>query len=389
MALVPLEELTRPLTRDEVEAKIYEVLALIGVSTTSWKPGAVVRTMIAACSILLAAFSTLTANIARSGFLELAEGKWLALVAYHVYGVEKRYATLAAGQVTLTNEGGGTYALDADELTLINVITGKTYRNTASFTLDALSTLTIDVYAVEYGSASTAIAGTITIIQSPSMPAVTVANALAVVGLDEERDPSLRARCAEKLGALSPNGPWDAYSYAARNALRDDGSPVAVTRVRTSKDGYGIVTTYVATATGAVTGPDLLAVDEAIQMRAAPLAVTAFVLSATPVTIAVSYRVWLYNTSGLSEAQITSAISARLALFMSGQPIGGNVLGAGLGAVFHDALRTVIGSTLPQIFHVELVTPAGDTSLAISAVPVLGTVTALAINQVPPSEGLL
>jgi hypothetical protein len=96
MALLPLDELTTPLTTDQVKARIYATLASVGVSTTSWKPGAVVRTMIAACAIVMAALSELTANIARSGFLELAEDKWLALVAHHVYGVDKVYATFAA-----------------------------------------------------------------------------------------------------------------------------------------------------------------------------------------------------------------------------------------------------------------------------------------------------
>lgn len=395
MALIPLAELVTPLTVDQVKAKIYEVLAIIGVPTTSWKPGAVVRTMIAACSIVLAAFSELTAQIARSGFLELASGPWLALVAKYVYDVDKVYATFAAGEVTLTNAGGGTFTLDADDMTLTNPTTGKTYRNTSGFTLGALATLTVAVYAVEAGSASTSVAGAITEIQSPSMTAVAVSNAVAVVGLDEEEDPALRARCAEKLGALSPFGPWDAYSYAARSATRADGSPIGVTRVRVTRDGFGNVAVYVATASGAVTGAvgdlatDLGAIDDAIQRKAAPLAVTAEAVSASPVTVAISYRVWLYNTSGLSEAQITSAIATRLASFMASQPIGGNIIGGAPGKLFVDAMRTVIGATLPQIFHVEITVPAADVVITIGQVGVLGTVTALAVTQVAPSEGLL
>jgi hypothetical protein len=104
------------------------------------------------------------------------------------------------------------------------------------------------------------------------------------------------------------------------------------------------------------------------------------------VVVPVSYRVWLYNTSGLSEAQITAAIAARLVPFMSAQPIGGNVIGLA-GKVFADAIRTVIGAALPQIFHVEIT--GGDVMLTTGQVPVLGAVTAEAVTQVPPSEGLL
>jgi hypothetical protein len=35
MALLPLDELTTPLTTDQVKARIYATLASVGVSTTS------------------------------------------------------------------------------------------------------------------------------------------------------------------------------------------------------------------------------------------------------------------------------------------------------------------------------------------------------------------
>jgi phage-related baseplate assembly protein len=392
MALIPLDELVTPLTREQVQARIYSVLTLLGVTTTTWKPGAVVRTMIFAVAIIASAFSRLQALIARSGFLELAEDAWLSIVAKYVYNVERVYATFAEGTLTLVNTGGGIFTLDADDLTVRNPTTGKSYRNTVGFTLEALATLSIPIRAVEAGSASTSGAGTITAFDTPLL-GVTCSNALAVVGLDAESDPALRARCGEKLGSLSPFGPWDAYSFAARNARRVDGSLVGVTRVRNVKDGFGNLTTYVATSSGTVTGTadnlatDLGIVNEAIQRLAAPLAVTAHTASATAFTLAVTYKVWMYNTSGLSPAQIEDAIEARLVLFMSGQPIGGNVIGADPGKVFVDAIRTTIGATLPQIFHVEVTAPAADVVLSVAQVPVLGAVTATTITQVPPSEG--
>jgi phage-related baseplate assembly protein len=392
MAIFSLAQLTTPLTRAEVEGKIYDVLAAVGTNTTSWKPGAVVRTMISACSIILSAFSELTALIARGGYLELASGPWLTLVAWYVYAVERQFATYAAGEVTLVNAGGGIFILDAGDLVVANPDTGKQYRNVEAISLGALGTLTVAVVALEAGSSSTSAPHTVVTFITPLL-GVTVDNAVSIVGSDDEEDPALRARCSEKLGSLSPMGPWDAYSYAARNATRLDGAVIGVTRVRTVKDGFGNVTTYVATATGEVSGTvddldtDLGCVDDAIQKKAAPLAVNAWVVSATPLAIAVSYRVWMYNTSGLTEAEIAETIALRLVEFMSGQPIGGNVVSADPGKVFVDAIRTAIGSTFPQIFHVVVEVPAADVVLAINQVPTLGTVTPLAITQVPPSEG--
>lgn len=392
MPLFSLKDLTTPLTREQVQASIYDVLGIVGVNTTVWKPGAVVRTMITAVSIVAAAFSSLQAKIARAGWLELADGAWLTLVARYVFNVERFEATFASGEATLTNAGGGVYTLDPNDLVISNPDTGKTYRNTAPFTLGALSSITIPIVATEAGSASTSTPNTIVELETPLL-GVTCTNAKAVVGQDEESDPSLRTRCYEKLGALSPNGPWDAYSSAARNARRSDGTQIGVTRVRVQDDGYGAVNTYVATATGGVTGTagdvetDLGAVDDAIQRQAGPLAVTANTYSASPVTVPVTYELWMYNTSGLSEEEIKAAVAERLTTGMATQPIGGNVIGSDPGKIFLDSIRTTIGATRPEIFHVVLTSPAADVVLDEDEVPVLGAVTATAIHQLPPTEG--
>jgi hypothetical protein len=392
MPTFSLDDLTTPVTRAEVETSIYDVLAVLGVNTTSWKPGAVVRTMIVAVSIVLAAFSTLQAKIARSGFLELSSDDWLTLVARYVYGVERLEATFATGSITLNNLGGGVYSGDPDDLIFSNPVTGKTYRNTEAFALAALGTVTLAIRATEAGASSTSAPSTITVMQTTLLD-VTCSNALAVVGRDAESDPSLRLRCSEKLGALSPFGPWDAYASAVRNATRPDGTFLGVTRFRIDKDGAGNVFVYIATDSGEVGGTvgdlstDLGIADEAIQQFAAPLAVTANTLTATAVTIAPTYEAWMYNTSGNTPTQVQALIATRLSEFMSSQPIGGNVISPAAGKVFVDAIKTAIGSTLPEIFHVAVTVPSGDVTLALTEVPVLGTPVCIAVHQIPPPEG--
>ncbi|HKU42874.1 MAG TPA: baseplate J/gp47 family protein, partial [Polyangiales bacterium] len=108
----------------------------------------------------------LTAQIARSGFLELAEGDWLTLVARHVYGVEREQATFAAGEVTLTNSGGGSFTLDADDLVVWNPTIKKSFRNPAGFTLGPADDITIPIVAIEAGTASTSSPGAITEIET-------------------------------------------------------------------------------------------------------------------------------------------------------------------------------------------------------------------------------
>lgn len=391
--MISLADLTTPLTRDQVKQSIYDVLSTVGVNTTTWKPGAVVRTIIAAVAAIISAFSQLTSAIARGGFLELASGSWLDLVAHYVYGVDRVLATFAPGEVTLTNASGSTYIIDPEDLVVSNPDTGKTYRNTTAFTLNPGATLTIPIVAIEAGAASTSTPGTIVELET-TFVGVTCTNALAVVGLDDELDPALRARCREKLGSLSPFGPWDAYTYAVKNAKRyTDGTPIGVTRARTVKDGYGNVTVYVATASGAVTGvssniaTDLGALDDAVQRRAAPLAVTADTVSASNLTVPVTYEVWAYNTAGLTPAQWESAIATALANFMSAQPIGGNVIDPDPGKIFVDGLRRAIGGVRSEIFRVVVTAPAADVVLGANEVAVLGTVTPTAIHEVAPPEG--
>lgn len=385
-----VDELVRPLTRAEVEAKIYAALAARGVTTTAWKPGSVVRTMIAASAIVMHAFSELQARGIRGGFAELAEGKTLTLAAWHGRRVARIEATYAEGSITLTNTGGGVYVLDADDLIVANVESGKQFRNVAPVALGALESATVGIRAVEAGAASTSAPGEIAALVTPLL-GVTVTNPAPVVGADEETDAELRARYDARLGALSPMGPWDAYTYAARMATRLDGSRVAVSRVRTVPDGAGGLTVYVATASGGVSGvvgnlaTDLGAVDEAIAQSAEPLAITAVAASAAVVPVPVTYKAWVLNTSGLSPAQITERIEDALVAWFAVQPIGGHRVGV-VGRLYHDAIRTVIGSSIPEIFHVELTAPAADVVLAASEVAVLGAVTATSIVQVSPTR---
>jgi phage-related baseplate assembly protein len=384
MATTPtLDELTTPLTRDEAQAAIYAVLGRIGVSTTSWKPGAVVRTIITGVSSLVASLTALQAQIARSSFLELSQGDFLKLVAKYVFGVDYNPPTFATGLLTIVNSGGGVYALDADDLIVSNG--SATYRNVAAVSLAAGATVTIVVRADEEGSGSSAGAGEINQIVT-ALPGVSCTNPTALVGADVESDASLKTRCYEHLGALSPMGPWDAYSYAVRSAQRDDGSSIGVSRVRVTKDGFGNVYVYVATKSGAVVAGDLAVADEVVQRQAAPLGVTAYTASATEVPVPVTYELWLYNTSGRSEDQIKAAVDIKLASFFSTTPLGGNVI-SGDGRVYVDAIRAAIASTFPETIHCEVTAPTSDIVLAPSEVAVSAPSTVVGIHQVAPPEG--
>jgi phage-related baseplate assembly protein len=383
-----LEQLTTPATKAEIEAAIYASLEARGVPTTSWKAGAVVRTLIVGVSIVLGAFSTMQAIIAKSGFLELSSGDWLSAVAKYVYGVERDGGAFAAGNVELDNAGGGVYAGAAGDL-VVATAGGKTYRNTAAFAIAAgQQNVVVPVQADEIGTASTATANTITVLVT-TLLGVTVTNPTALVGRDPEADAELRIRCLEKLGSLSPDGPRDAYAFAAKGAKKSDGTSAGVTRVRVIADGSGNVTVYCATASGGITGAvgDLTtalgAVDDAVQKLAAPLAITATVVSAVAVVIAPTYEIWLRDTVGKTAAAVQADIAAAGAAFISTQPIGGFTISPASGTLYKSALEATIDNVhAAHMIKLVVTVPAGDTAIASNEAPVAGAFTATAVNFV-------
>lgn len=385
-----LDTLLTPMTVDEAREAIYSALAARGVTTTSWEPGAVVRTIIAGLSVVVSALSTMQAQIAKLGFLEHAEGDWLTQVAYYVYGVERDTGTFAAGTLTFDNASGAIYSGAAGDLIVSSSVTGKEYRNTASYTIGALATgVSIDFEAVEVGSDSSAGAGQIDTMVT-ALAGVSVTNAVALVGADPEDDATLRIRCKEKLGSLSPNGPADAYAYFARIAKKADGTSAGVTRVRVIPDGTGTVAVYVATPTGAVTGTigdtttALGAVDASIQTNVVPQCVTANVASVTTTSVNVLYEIWVRSTIGMTNAQVTAAVQTALDTFFSTHPIGGEIIDSDPGAMYVDAIRAAIAEALPtgSIVKLSIGAPLADVPISVGQVATRGTVSCTAVHSV-------
>lgn len=368
-----LDELTTPMTTEEARASIYDVLSRTGVTTTTWKPGAVVRTIVSALAIVLAALSTMQARIARMGFADLSEGEWLTLVARYAYGVERITATFATGLVRIDNASGAVYDLGAGDLVVSSPTTGRTYRSTSAVTIGALATnVLVPVAAEVAGAGGTAAPSTVTALVT-TLTGLSVTNPSAIIGQDEESDAALRARCAAKLGSLSPDGAADAYRYVATTATDADGVSLGITRVRTIPDGVGGVDVYVATASGAVTSTPLATVADAIEAQCVPLCVTARTHSAVAKNINVTATVWVRSSSGLSSAQVQALVQTALAEYLASVPIGGEVISPASGKVYVTKLEALIGGVRPEVMRVQVTTPSADVDIATTEAPVLGT----------------
>lgn len=362
-------------SKAQIYASALELAEFLGIDTTSWQPGDPTRSLFHVLSEVLENLEVILASFAASGFLDFAEEDWLTLLAEQVFDESRIEATYATTTVTLTNTGGGLYPIGVGDLTFKNTATKKTYRNTDAGTLNPGPGTTLDlaVTADEAGSDSNSAATEIDALVT-SLQGVTVSNATAAVGVDAESDASLRERCRDKLGSLSPNGPSRAYDYVARSTELTGVS--TVTRTRADADSNtGEVTIYLASATGAVSGSDVSDVEEAILEWATPLCITPTVVSATPVVVAVTYSLWLYEAVGEETADIEDAIEAALENMFATRPIGGDVIAAP-GYLYQSLIESTIREVYPDhAFRVTLSAPASDVSLAISEVATLGAVT--------------
>ncbi len=373
---ISLADLIVRQTKAAIYATALSVAETLGLPVSSWQPGDPTRSVYHVVAEVLSTLESVVVEYISAAFLDTATGDWLTYLAKQGYDVDRVEATYAATSVTLTNAGGGVYTLDAGDVTVKATASGKTYRNTSGGTLSAGGTLTLDFVADEAGSASSAGAGDIDDLVT-GLLGVTCSNASAAVGTDEESDASLRARCRDKLGALSPNGPRAAYSYVARTPALAGTS--GVTRTRVFTDGAtGVVTVYLAGPSGHVSTEDRDLVETAILTYAAPLAVTPDVVSADDLTVAVTYEIWVYKRVNRTSGQIQSAIQTALESTFAARPIGGDIIPpATTGALYTSLIESTIRSVFPDdTFRVSVTAPAtSSTAMGNADVAVLGTVT--------------
>jgi phage-related baseplate assembly protein len=382
MATFNFKDLVKPVTVEEAQAAVYEILASLGIATSAWKTGSVPRSMVRALSIVYSSLSELQADGIKSGFLQLAVGPWLTLKAYYDYAVERLEAAAATGPVTFTNASAYEYNELAGDVTVAASSTRKNYRTLDALNLPAHSTRTVFVVAVESGTGSTAAPGEIDTLVS-TLLGVSVVNPDAIVGTDEEADQLLRERCSAKLGALSPNGAPDAYAFAARSARRPDGSSIGITRVQPSNDQLGNVYVTIADGDGEVAPSDVVLVEEAIESvyRVVPLTVYAHVQSAIAVPVSVTADLWVHG-SALSDADIQLLVSTALTNFFSLQPVGGNVIAPSTtGYIYLSALRSAIMDAVSTCFHCTISVPAADVALTSMQVAVFSLPVTVNVHQ--------
>ncbi|MGZ3477048.1 MAG: baseplate J/gp47 family protein [Polyangiales bacterium] len=288
------------------------LLKLAGFPVASWAPSSVPRVLVEVFSTSLADLSQTVSNIARGGFVSLAEGEWLTLVASEFFGVERNPALFAEGRATLTDAGSaGPFTILPNQLWAASK-SGLRFTNVNGGTLPLGGKLPLLWKAEAAGADYNVPAGDVSTLLTP-LPGVTVTNpALPALGtwllrqgVDAESDDALRERCHEKWSSLGAGGNAPAYAFHAKSAS----SFVTRVKVYEATPIGGEVTLVLAGPAGAITDPTVLPTVAAyLEDGRRPQCVTVHVVSATNRPIVL-----------LGEVRVRATLRDPAIAFVSGQ----------------------------------------------------------------------
>ncbi|MDW8269357.1 MAG: baseplate J/gp47 family protein [Anaerolineae bacterium] len=311
------------------------------------------RTILEALSAGLADLEALRLEITKGGYLELASGDWLDLVAENMYGLARQPAGFCRQTVRLTAQAGfGPYTIQPGQL-WASTPSGLRFNNTQGGTLAQGGTLDLEFKAESPGAAYNVAPGTITVFNTP-LPGVNIGNlAIAAAGVDEETDDNLRLRCRLRWASLGTGATADAYRYWALSA------DPTITKVRVldqNPRGQGTVDVIVWGEGGLGAGA-VAAADAYIQQRK-PLTSDVQVYAATPTNIAVTATITL-RAGFLAATQ--AEVTARLSDLQRSLPIGGTLYRSAL-------IEALFGA---YVINVNLTAPAADVALGTAQAGVL------------------
>jgi phage-related baseplate assembly protein len=342
-------------------------LAIPTLPTTAWQPGTVPLTLLETDAAVLEDYDRLIATIAAGGLVEYAQGPWLDLLAWNVYGLTRRPAVSTKGRVVLMDlAGAGPFDIAVGQLWLASG-NGKRFVNSAAATLPKSSVAAVEITAESPGIAYNVANDSITTMIT-ALPGVVVTNPdfgsgswWTQAGNDEEGDESLRARCKARWATLAVGATPDAYTFWARNASS------AVTRTKVSTSGVpGEVLVIIAGASGGVSA-EVAGLVQADLAGRIPLTSTVTVSSAQAVPVRLEGTV---NVLAGRAVSAQAAAETALAAYMASLPIGGVQLVGGSHGISLEALVAAI-SGQPGVVDLALSLPTYDVPLTGNQVATL------------------
>jgi len=348
-----LDQLLQTRNSDQILQSLIALLQTRGYAATDWEPGSVQRTILEAVAAGLADLEALRLQIARGGYLELASGDWLDLVAQNMYALTRKPPEFAHVIVRLTAQAGvGPYTIQPGQL-WASTNGGLRYNNITGGTLTQGGTLDLEFVAESPGAVYNVPNGTIQTLNTP-LPGVSISNiSLIAAGVDTESDATLRLRCRLRWPSLGSGATADAYRYWA---LSSDPTITKVRILDQNPRGQGTVDVII-WGEGGLGNNAVAAADTYIQQRK-PITASVQVYAATARAIAVTATITL--RSGFV-ASTQSEITARLAALQRNVQIG--------GVVYRSAIIEALFGT--YVINVNLSAPAADVALATNEAAVL------------------
>lgn len=404
LSVTTLDALIQTPSAADFRASILSALEDLGFPITSWEVDGVAYQIVSVFSEQLAMVSLVQRGIASGGFLDLAAAlknedgtdstPWLDLLSTYLYAVPRIEAAFASGDYEITNSNAFAVVLAAGDIRAVNA-DGYTYTSATGGSVPAGGSLTITITADQPGVTGTAATGTIQIQDGPT--GLTGANLSPLVGVGQESNVALAARCRAKLAALSPNGAAAAYGYFAPQATTSGGVPLGVTRIGVTAGHYepdteplppypGEVYLYAATASGPLGGTVSPPATSgacyelwAYLMRwCVPDAVRLRVWPATIAAIPVSGVVYV-RSADITVDDVYEAVAGYFAAI----PIGGVRLGS-IGVVPLSGILDAVHNISSVVKSVSLTTPTGNVLLQPSDVPVLDEALSTITIEVAP-----
>lgn len=369
--MTALSDLTSKLEKTNFVANVKAIVSTLGLFPDSWDDDrdSEPKILSSVAEVVTNLWNGVVWYAIAAGFLDLATGGWLTLLAKNVYFVDRIPASYAAGVYAGANATTSPIGpFNPGDLVFVNLDTGKTYRNIETVTFAKSATTNVNIAAEDLGTAGNGVA-TRVVLQTTVL-GISGSNPATFSGRDEETDPELRARCRLKPASLSACGPAAAYEYVC---LTPDFHGVAVNRVKISNGSpNGTVDILIAGPSGAVAPDDVTAVDAAVAKNVTPDAVTSSVTSATAHPVDVTWQGWTHNAD-LDTDEAEAAANAALAAAFRAMRIGGEEKVAGSGFVFKGKLADIVALAVPDFFDVAVTSPAADVAIASNEVPTLGT----------------
>lgn len=385
MSSFSLPDLIAKLSKDSIVTSITDVATGLGLLPSDWVSGDPELTLAQAFSQTTSdLWNTYVYGAIRGGWLSTAGKVWLDWTGRDVYNTDRIPASQATGVWAATATAHvGPFA--AGDVVWTCLDTDQTYTNAGPFEMNIGDTLPIALVADVFGTKGNA--GPTRVVLQHTVLGLTGSNAGPINGIDAELDEPYKVRCRLKYASLSPNGPGDAYRYAALTPSLNGG--VQITREKLFPDSdVGVITQIFAGPSGALSGGDTTTAINAIKKSVLPNGFTYNGSSAVNHSVAIKYTAYTRAGDGIDGAAAKLRVQTALGKYFQVLPIEGDIIPpATTGSVYREGIARVIGDAVNDLdsdgiadtnscFRVHLDTPSADVAIAAGEVPVLGAIDA-------------